>query len=283
MRLIGALAPLLLLSAASADGNNKITVASIERSGTVDNNENVQHIAEEQGQGKLRHLLKKLSLGMGVGVQEGVHQGQGEEKEGGAITDSLPSLRGMVTSRGMTSNNSPANHDDSDQQHRSLQVSNAVSCPSPGFLAELKTHQAGGALTLASVGTMGRLCTLTKVTVQFDEIEFVKINQVSGEVHVDTIVPLARSYDDTNWSNAAGEVPAVMIPNGWDCFKSGDDDYCTTYLPPLEKENEVYVLTSYEHTLPARDVVSRFLSQTTFGVTSEELDDARWDGGEGGE
>ena len=119
MRLIGALAPLLLLSAASADGNNKITVASIERSGTVDNNKNVQHLAEEQGQGKLRHLLKKLSLrmGVGVGVQGGVRQGQGEEKDGGAITESLPSLRGMVTSRGMTSNNSPANHDDSYQQH----------------------------------------------------------------------------------------------------------------------------------------------------------------------
>ena len=71
MRLIGALAPLLLLSAALADGNNEITVASIERSGTVDNNKNVQHLAEEQGQGKLRHLLKKLSLRMGVGVQGG--------------------------------------------------------------------------------------------------------------------------------------------------------------------------------------------------------------------
>ena len=130
---------------------------------------------------------------------------------------------------------------------------------------------------------MGRLCTLTKVSVQFDEIEFVKINQVSGEVYVDAIVPLARSYDDTNWSNAAGEIPAVMLPNGWDCFESGGENYCTTYLPPLEKEDEVYVLTSYEHTLPPRDVVSRFLSQSTFGVTTEDLDDNRWVGGEGGE
>ena len=134
---------------------------------------------------------------------------------------------------------------------------------------------------MASVGTMGRLCTLTKITVHFDQVEFVRINEVSGKVHVDTIVPLARSYDDMNWSNAAGEVPAVMLPNGWDCYQSGDQDYCTTYLPPLENANEVYVLTSYEHTLPARDVVSRFLSQTTFGVTPEDLDDPRWDGGEG--
>jgi len=104
---------------------------------------------------------------------------------------------------------------------------------------------------------------------------------VSGKVNVDTIIPLARSYDDVNWSNAAGEVPAVMLPSGWDCIKSGDGDYCTTYLPPLENENELYVLTSYEHTLPARDVVSRFSSQATFGVTTEELDDPRWVGGDG--
>ncbi len=282
MRLIGALAPLLLLfaltEAEAEDGKNKETVAAIERSGTDENSKIPQYLA--RGQGKLRHLLQKVSLdiGMGLGMQKGVHHGQVED---GSITEPSPGrLRGMATPQ------ITANHDDGDpqHQHRSLQVSNAVSCPSqPGFVAQLKTYQAGGTITLASVGTMGRLCTLTKVAVQFDEIEFVKIDQVSGAVHVDTIVPLARSYDNANWSNAAGEIPAVMLPNGWDCFESEGYDYCTTYLPPLENENEVYVLTSYEHTLPSRDVVSRFLSQSTFGVTSEELDHARWVGGEGGE
>lgn len=171
------------------------------------------------------------------------------------------------------------------QQRRSLEASssNALSCPSPGFTTALRSYQAGGTVTLASVGTMGHLCTLTKITVEFEEIDLVRINQVSGQAHVDTIIPLARSYDDVNWSNAAGEIPAVMLPNGWDCVTSGTDDYCSAYLPALEKENELYVLTSYEHTLPVRDEVSRFLSQATFGVTPEELDDARWDGGEGGE
>jgi len=283
MRLIDALAPLLLLSAASsADGRNtKIySVASIERSGTDDDNsnnsssKNVQHLAERRTQGTtLRHLLKKLSF---VGEDE-----KKEEVGGAALV--LPSLRGMMTSQ-MTS----VKTGDNQQQHRSLQASNAISCPSePGLVAQLNTHHAGGAITLASVGSMGHLCTLTKVSVQFDEVEFVKINQVFGEVHVDSIIPLARSYDDKNWSNAAGEIPAVMLSTGWDCFEEsggGGRNYCTTVLPPLEKEDEMYVLSSYEHTLPPRDVVSRFLSQTTFGVTTEELDDVRWiGGGEGGE
>lgn len=187
--------------------------------------------------------------------------------------------------RGMTSQMVSVGQQQQQQQRRSLEASsaNALSCPLPGFTTALRSYQAGGTVTLASVGTMGHLCTLTKVTIEFEEIDLVRINQVSGQAHVDTIIPLARSYDDVNWSNAAGEIPAVMLPNGWDCVTSGAEDYCTAYLPALENENELYVLTSYEHTLPVRDEVSRFLSQATFGVTPEELDDARWDGGEGGE
>jgi hypothetical protein len=151
---------LLLLSTTSVDATNTAnTVASIERSGTVENNNNnnknvQQQQGDDDGQGnKLRTLLKKLSssIGMvgGVVQEEGVH----EEAEGATIESSPRSLRGMATSSRMTTT-TPGG-----QQHRrSLQApSDALSCPSPGFTAALKTHQAGGTVTLASVGTMGRL------------------------------------------------------------------------------------------------------------------------------
>lgn len=156
--------------------------------------------------------------------------------------------------RGNTISNSAAH----DERHRSLQaVNNAISCPLPGTATELTSlSTTGGTLTLSTIGTTGQLCTLTKQTV--------------GSIEKDpTIVPLARSYDNEPWSNAAGETPAVMLSNGFNCFIDSDSgtenwEYCSVDLPPLDvndNSGEMYVLTTYEHSLSERDQVSRFLSQ----------------------
>ena len=138
------------------------------------------------------------------------------------------------------------------EHRRSLQ---AISCPLPGTTTVLTSlSTTGGTLTLSTINTIGQLCTLTK--------------QTTYNIYEDpTIVPLARSYDKEPWSNAAGEIPAVMLSNGFNCFDSdtGTDDgeYCSVDLPPLDVSNsgEMYVLTTYEHSLSERDQVSRFLSQ----------------------
>lgn len=143
---------------------------------------------------------------------------------------------------------------------RSLQaVNNAISCPLPGTVTELTSlSTTGGTLTLSTIGTTGQLCTLTKQTaVHLEEDPTV------------SIIPLARSYDNEPWSNAAGETPAVMLSNGFNCFIDSDSgtenwEYCSVDLPPLDvndNSGEVYVLTTYEHSLSERDQVSRFLSQ----------------------
>ena len=126
----------------------------------------------------------------------------------------------------------------------------SFSCPLPGSTIELTTlSTSGGALTLSSIGTIGQLCTLTKQT---------KLGDGASDP---IIIPLARSYDNEPWSNAAGEeLPASMLSNGFDCFIAGDGEYCSVHLPPLDV-NEMYVLTTYEHSLSERDQVSRFLSQ----------------------
>ena len=66
-----------------------------------------------------------------------------------------------------------------------------------------------------------------------------------------------------------------MLSNGFNCFDSDTDgEYCSVDLPPLDVSNsgEMYVLTTYEHSLSERDQVSRFLSQVrtyiVYGSTS---------------
>lgn len=175
--------------------------------------------------------------------------------------DKSSRLRGTTTSNSNI-NHPPASSHDDEQHRRSLQTttaSNAISCPPPGTTTELTSlSTTGGTLTLPTIRTIGQLCTLTK--------QVTSINDYDDT----TIVPLARSYDNESWSYAAGETPAVMLSsnnnNGFSCFVDGGTswEYCSVDLPPLDVSNtnggEVYVLTTYEHSLSERDQVSRFLS-----------------------
>jgi len=168
-----------------------------------------------------------------------------------AIALDKSSLRGVATT---TTSNRVV-----DEHRRSLQTTNAISCPPPGTTTELTSlSTTGGMLTLRTISTIGQLCTLTIKTTYIDDDT--------------TIIPLARSYDNEPWSYAAGETPSVMLSNGgFSCFIDGDSEYCSVELPPLDDVSgtsgeEKYVLTTYEHSLSERDQVSRFLSQVSVYV-----------------
>jgi len=139
-----------------------------------------------------------------------------------------------------------------------------TSLPIPGQSRDLPTS--GGQITLAASVNIGHITTLTKV---------IRRN-VGEQVIVDDIIPLARTYDVNNeWSNAAGEAAAILIPNGWNCTKQ-TTTYCHADLPPLDDpEHEAYVLKTYEHSLSKRNEVSRFLEKVTFGVQTANLDHPR--------
>ena len=64
-----------------------------------------------------------------------------------------------------------------------------------------------------------------------------------------------------------------MLLTGWNCYTN----VCKVQLPDLG-ENEEYVLTSYDHSLPqSRDEVARFLESATFGTTTADLDNWNYD------
>jgi hypothetical protein len=81
--------------------------------------------------------------------------------------------------------------------------------------------------------------------------------------------PVARSYEGHAWEASA--VPAF----GYLTFACDDnaDQVCTTTLPTLEHATDYYEMATLTHELPPRDQVARFLEQTTFGPTWENLVD----------
>ena len=131
----------------------------------------------------------------------------------------------------------------------------ARDCPEPG--GELQLLNIG--VQFLSIAQKGHLCTITKATLD-----------TNGDV--DSIAPIARSYDGHAWSNAAGTIAAVLLAEKqWKCYTKA----CEIDLPPLELSNEKYILTSYNHTLQPLDEVARFLESTTFGTLKNDLNN--WD------
>lgn len=82
--------------------------------------------------------------------------------------------------------------------------------------------------------------------------------------------PVGRSYSGRDWETSAGEFARTVV---FDCG-GRDDSSCTVVLPELPGDGSIYQLTAFEK--PAyytdRDVVARFLEQTTFGATLDEID-----------
>ncbi len=98
-----------------------------------------------------------------------------------------------------------------------------------------------------------------------------KSNKSRGEIltllritNGDTIAPVGRSYDGFDWETVAG--PYNTLP--YTC----ESDYCKVIIPEVDPAlNQVFVLSRFQHELPLRDKVARFLERTTFGITVEEL------------
>ena len=100
----------------------------------------------------------------------------------------------------------------------------------------------------------GTLCTLS-------------LAQISIEGTIDSLAPVARSYEGNHWEALKGPYNVHF-----DCFKSR----CRTALPPLPSDNHAFILTTYSEqrlNLTLKDKSARFLEQTTFGPTLETVEE----------
>ena len=88
------------------------------------------------------------------------------------------------------------------------------------------------------------------------------------QVHPDKskIVPVARTYLGYDWeaSAASGDFGDVSI----ECVSQA----CGIILPEYLGEGFYFELAAFDHDLPKRDEIARFLEQTTFGPTRADLD-----------
>jgi hypothetical protein len=81
---------------------------------------------------------------------------------------------------------------------------------------------------------------------------------------INSIIPVGRSYLGHEWE---GYSTTVLQPVSFDC----DSSFCIAILPELS-DGFFYELAAFDHRLPFRDEVARFLEQATFGPTREALD-----------
>jgi hypothetical protein len=109
--------------------------------------------------------------------------------------------------------------------------------------------------SLVQLSNFAHLCTLTRLT--------------DGA----TISPVARSYNGRDWEVSAGDYAATLEV---DC-EAGPENTCLLNLgvEPSIHENQVFVLTSYQHALDAKSTVARFLERASFGASMSNLND--WD------
>lgn len=77
------------------------------------------------------------------------------------------------------------------------------------------------------------------------------------------LVPVARSYEGHDWESYSSEFGLVDIK----CVPSA----CSITLPEFVDEGNYFEMAAFDHSLPWRDEVARFLEQTTFGPTRESI------------
>ena len=97
-----------------------------------------------------------------------------------------------------------------------------------------------------SISGQGQLCTLT----------LTNKNQV--------ISPLGRSYGGGEWETVAGSNNRLE----YEC----SEGYCTVTIPQDNDLDHVYSLNSFEHTLTRKETIARFLEQTSFGSTLNDIE-----------
>ena len=120
----------------------------------------------------------------------------------------------------------------------------------PPINVPLNIQPSDGPITIEPTAQSGDLCTLT-------------LQDVSG-----IPVPVARSYDGSDWEVTAGPFASILSPPT--CFNGK----CTfEKLPEPDSTQKKYVLTSYFHIgFGAQADAARLLEQATFGPTRATID-----------
>lgn len=145
-----------------------------------------------------------------------------------------------------------------EQNDRSLLESSSYSCPSIGN----STLVPSGSKIRLEIANYGKLCTLT----EFREL-------------LETSIPVGRSYNGHGWERVAGPYSTLQ----YNC----EGSYCEVTIPKdLSKSDQSFELktvasNAWENIaepysllqLSKRDEAARFLEQTTFGTTRENLDE----------
>jgi len=133
-----------------------------------------------------------------------------------------------------------------------MPTASEIICPDP----DMNPLSISSGAVLFNIAGNGKLCTLTKATIDQDTTQIVNV------------VPIARSYNNNPWETSASSY-AISVLDGqeWSCFTSG----CQIKLPELGL-NEAYHLRSFTYSLSVKNQVARFLESTTFGITRTELE-----------
>ena len=127
-----------------------------------------------------------------------------------------------------------------------------LSCPDIGQATVLT--ETGGIIRIA---TNAALCVLT----------FVNNNggrRLNGGSASSQITPMARSYDSENWESSPGEYSGLTF--------TCNSGACEVVLPDLSDAAQAYALeTLSSPDYSDKELIARFLEQTTFGVTLEDI------------
>lgn len=132
------------------------------------------------------------------------------------------------------------------KRHRAMQslcceCSTSFDCPPTEASIDLFTS---GAVSI-TISSETKLCTLIEVT------------------PAGYLKPVGRSYDANNWEPSAGYYSTLKF----ECFNGS----CSVNLPDLSGSAR-YQLTSFDApTYSSKDIIARFLEQTTFGPTKAEI------------
>jgi len=167
-----------------------------------------------------------------------------------AVALSVSIALGVGLGVGLTRNDSSGEDNtvfvDGDPDEEPLPDPIEVNCEGETSPIELNSR---GVYDIPRASAGGNLCMIVAIA---------ESSQTSEEF----LIPLGRSYDGYDWET----VPPLFLE--FDC----DEDLCRVYLPRARSEERFY-LHHFTHTLStSEEQVSRFLTQATFGATTESIE-----------
>lgn len=106
-----------------------------------------------------------------------------------------------------------------------------------------------------------------RITASKEDVSLDTLSRSSNLVDYN-MVPVSRSYNGGDWERVAGPYAQDLAISACD-----DNSSCKLVIPLLPNLNEgKYILMSFQHSINAKEEVSRFLHQATFGPTVEMID-----------